>query len=303
MHTLFSGLWLPIITPYAHDGSIDHAALAALAQHRARHGLAGLVAGATTGEGVLLSADEQEAVYATLRAAVPQLPIVLGITQFATDTAIAQARRLAALRPDGLLVTPPCYVRPSADGVRRHFEAIAEAADLPLLIYDIPYRTGVTLSLDTLRALSADPRVAGIKACGCTLERWTQLIHGTRLSVLCGDDADTFAALCLGADGAIAASAHVCTRWQVRMAELLVAERLHDARRIAVALDPLIRVLFAEPNPAPVKALLAQLGECRDRVREPFVPASAVLCTRLSQVYQDVERELEGMANQQESAG
>ena len=172
MHTRFSGLWLPIITPYAADGGIDHAALAALAQDRAQHGLAGLVAGATTGEGVLLSADEQEAVFATLRAAVPQLPIVLGVTQFATDAALAQARRLAALRPEGLLVTPPSYVRPSADGVRRHFEAIAEAADLPLLIYDIPYRTGVTLSLDTLRAISADPRIVGVKACGCTLERW-----------------------------------------------------------------------------------------------------------------------------------
>ena len=121
MHTRFSGLWLPIITPYAADGGIDHTALAALAQDRAQHGLAGLVAGATTGEGVLLSADEQEAVFATLRAAVPQLPIVLGVTQFATDAALAQARRLAALRPDGLLVTPPSYVRPSADGVRAPF--------------------------------------------------------------------------------------------------------------------------------------------------------------------------------------
>ncbi len=295
MHTRFSGLWLPIITPYAADGGIDHAALAALAQDRAQHGLAGLVAGATTGEGVLLSADEQEAVFATLRAAVPQLPIVLGVTQFATDAALAQARRLAALRPEGLLVTPPSYVRPSADGVRRHFEAIAEAADLPLLIYDIPYRTGVTLSLDTLRALSADPRIVGVKACGCTLERWMQLIHGTRLSVLCGDDADTFAALCLGADGAIAASAHLFTGWQARMAEHLAAQRLHEARRIAVALDPLIRLLFAEPNPAPLKALLAQRGECRDSVRAPFMPASVALRAKLWDAHQSVATGLEGL--------
>lgn len=153
MQSRFSGVWLPILTPFHHD-HIDHSALAQLAQDRVAQGVAGLVAGATTGEGVLLHPGEQEAIFATLRAAVPGTPIVLGVTQFASHAAVAQARSLAALAPDGLLVTPPSYVRPSQDGMRRHFEAVAEASDVPLLIYDIPYRTGATLSLDTLQALS-----------------------------------------------------------------------------------------------------------------------------------------------------
>ena len=294
MQSCFSGVWLPILTPFHHD-RIDHPALAQLAQDRVAQGVAGLVAGATTGEGVLLHPGEQEAIFATLRTAVPNTPIVLGVTQFASHAAVAQARSLAALAPDGLLVTPPSYVRPSQDGMRRHFEAVAEASDLPLLIYDIPYRTGASLSLDTLQALSQDPRIAGIKACGCTVERWMQLIHATRLQVLCGDDSQNFTALCLGAHGTIAASAHVLTRWHVRLQAQIAAEQLNHARQIAVALDPLIQLLFAEPNPAPLKALLARSGECRNALRAPFAPVSAGLDAKLWDVHQSVASGLEGL--------
>jgi 4-hydroxy-tetrahydrodipicolinate synthase len=282
MHTHFEGIWLPIVTPFLAGGdAIDHPALARLARRYADAGIAGFVAGATTGEGALLDPHEQEAVYATLRDAVPDRPIMLGLTASATRHAAERARALAALRPDGLLTTPPVYVRPTQDGVRRHFEAIVEAADLPLVVYNIPYRTGVNVELDTLRALSSDPRVAGVKECGGSIDRLARLVRDTRLRILSGDDDQNFAALCVGAHGTIASSAHVLPEWHVRIHALLRDGRLADARRLSAALQPLVADLFAEPNPAPVKALLAAQGECDDALRLPFVPASAALRARL----------------------
>ncbi|WGS41679.1 4-hydroxy-tetrahydrodipicolinate synthase [Burkholderia sp. JSH-S8] len=288
MQTRFEGIWLPLITPF-HAGEVDHAALARLARRYAATGIAGFVAGATTGEGALLDAREQDAVFATLRDAAPGHPIVVGLTASATHFAAARAREIAALRPDGLLVTPPVYVRPTQDGIRRHVEAVVEAAGLPVLVYNIPYRTGVNVELDTLQALARDTRVAGVKECGGSLERMTRLVHETPLAILSGDDSQNFAALCAGAHGTIASSAHLLPEWHVRLYTLLRDGRLADARRLSVALQPLVAALFAEPNPAPVKALLAAQGWCEDGLRLPFVPASDALRVKLDALHAELE--------------
>jgi 4-hydroxy-tetrahydrodipicolinate synthase len=280
MQTNFEGIWVPIVTPFQGD-AIDHAALSRLSQYLAQQGVSGLVAGATTGEGALLRPGEQEAIFSTLRKAVPAMPIVLGISQAATEAAIAQARSLASLHPEGLLVTPPTYVRPSQAGIQKHFEAIVEAADLPVLIYNIPYRTGVNVELGTLQALARDSRITGIKECGGSSERLLRLVHETPLRVFSGDDDQNFAALCLGAHGTIAASAHILPQWHVRIRDLVNSGQLTKARRIAVALLPLIRDLFAEPNPAPLKAMLALQDWCSPSTRLPFVPISTELQGRL----------------------
>jgi len=283
MHTSFTGVWVPIVTPLlAGDAaSIDHPALARLAQHLATQGISGLVVAATTGEGILLQPGEQDALLATLRAAVPQLPLVMGLSTASTHDAVARARVLSRLRPDGLLVTPPLYVRPSQDGIRRHLEAVTESADLPVLVYNIPYRTGCQVELETLQQLAQDPRVVGIKECGGSQERMQRLVNETSLRILSGDDAQNFMALCLGAHGVIAASAHVMPHWHVQMQALIRDNQWHQARDIADALQPVIRDLFAEPSPAPLKALLHADGWCAPEVRMPFVPVSADLHARL----------------------
>lgn len=291
MQTSFNGVWVPIVTPFQGDG-IDHPALERLARHVAKAGVSGLVVGATTGEGALLRPGEQEALLRSLRAAVPGLPLVLGINDAATAAAVARSRELAALKPAGLLVTPPPYLRPSQEGIRRHFEAVVEAADLPVLVYDIPYRTGAHIELETLRQLARDARVVGIKECGGDDERLLRLVEETPLRVLSGDDARNFVALCLGAHGVIAASAHVRPEWHVRMGELVREGRIAEARRIAAALRPIVAGLFAEPSPAPLKALLAEQGWCSPQLRLPFVPAGAALRERLAREW----RRLEAMA-------
>jgi 4-hydroxy-tetrahydrodipicolinate synthase len=288
MRSQFQGIWIPIVTPFR-SGHVDHPALAQLARHLAEHGVAGLIAGATTGEGVLLQPGELEALFATLREAVPELPIVLGLTQYATHAAIDGARALATLKPDGLLVTAPTYVRPTQQGIQHYFEAIAEAADLPILIYNIPYRSGVDIELETLQQLAVDPRIVAVKECGGSLERLTRLVHETPLSILSGEDCQNFAALCVGAQGTIAASAHILPHWHVQIYNLLQQDELASARSIAVALQPLVRSLFMEPNPAPLKAWLADQDHCTDEVRAPFIRASTALRERLHTVWIELQ--------------
>ena len=292
-HTRFEGIWLPIITPF-HHGEVDHAALARLARHSCGRGHRGFVAGATTGEGVLLDAREQDAVFATLRDAAPGLPIVVGLTASATHFAAARARELAALRPDGLLVTPPVYVRPTQDGIRRHVEAIVDAADLPVLVYNIPYRTGVNVELETLQAL-ARARVAGIKECGGTLDRMSRLVHDTPLAILSGDDNQNFAAMCAGAHGAIASSAHVLPG--MACAHPHAAAR-RPARRCAAPVGRAAAarrgaLRGAEPRAGEGRAGRARV--VRGRLRLPFVPASeglrerlAAICAELDEIEPDV---------------
>jgi 4-hydroxy-tetrahydrodipicolinate synthase len=282
MHNTFQAIWVPIVTPFA-AGSVDHSALAHLGKHLADQGVTGLVVGATTGEGCSLSLEERQAAFETLQATLgPDFPLVLGICESDTLRAIQAVRDLTTVRPAGLLVTAPPYLRPGQAGLRQHFESVAEATDRPILIYNIPYRTGTNLELETLQALARHPRIVGIKECGASVDRLMRLIHETSLKILIGEDSQFFPALCMGAQGAIAAAAHIRPDLWVRIFNLIQADKLSEARALAVALQPLIRALFAEPNPAPVKAALAAAGLIRPEIRLPLTPASPA-CTENTQ--------------------
>lgn len=274
MHKTFQAIWVPIVTPFA-AGSVDHSALAHLGKHLADQGVSGLVVGATTGEGCSLSLEERQAAFETLQATLgPDFPLVLGVCESDTLRAIQAARDLASVRPAGLLVTAPPYLRPGQAGLQKHFESVAEATKLPILIYNIPYRTGTCLELETLQALARHPRIVGIKECGASVDRLMRLIHETPLQILIGEDSQFFAALCMGAQGAISAAAHIRPDLWVRIFKLVQSDNLIEARKLAAALQPLLRALFAEPNPAPVKAALAAAGLIGPEIRLPLTQAS-----------------------------
>lgn len=274
MQHTFQGIWVPIVTPFAGE-RINHVALARLARHLADQGITGLVSGATTGEGCSLSPAERIAVFETLRAELgPDYPLMAGLCHSDTGSAVQEARELARLEPAALLVTAPPYLRPGQDGLRRHFEAVAEASERPLMIYDIPYRSSVNIELDTLQALARHPNIVGIKVCGASVDHLMRLIHETPLRVMIGEDSQFFAALCLGAHGAIAASAHLRPDLWVRIYRLLQAGHLDEARGLGARLQPLIRACFAEPNPAPVKAVLARQRLCSAGLRLPLTRAT-----------------------------
>ncbi|MEA3130429.1 MAG: 4-hydroxy-tetrahydrodipicolinate synthase [Paraburkholderia sp.] len=189
--------------------------------------------------------------------------------------------QLNALPTAGVLMAAPYYIRPSQAGIVGHFTALADASDKPVVLYDIPYRTGVRLELDTLLTLAAHPRIQAVKDCAGSLDTTLALIRDGRLQVLAGEDINIFNTLCLGGSGAIAASAHVRPEQFVALYRALSAGRLDEGRRIFQELAPLIQALFTEPNPAPVKALLAALGLIRDELRMPMTRAGGALVERL----------------------
>jgi len=179
-------------------------------------------------------------------------------------------------------VPPPCYVRPSQAGIADHFTSLAEASAVPLILYDIPYRTGVAIELDTLLRLAAHPNIRAIKDCAGSTATTLALVRDGRLQVLAGNDIEMFATLCAGGSGAIAASAHLRPRDFAGLYRAIAEGRLGEARTAWHALVPLIGALTDEPNPAPVKAALARLGLADNHLRPPMTRASDALGERLA---------------------
>lgn len=272
--TRFTGIWVPLVTPF-HNGEIDFAALAATARKLSGAGISGLVTCATTGEAAALSEDEQLAVLDAVLEAVPGQPVVMGLCDNNMASLLARLRRIQERPVAGLLVTPPYYIRPSQAGLIEYFNALADAASVPIIIYNIPYRTGVAMELETLRAIAQHERIVAIKDCGGSLALTMQLIADGDLDVLAGEDQQILSTLCLGGSGAIAASAHIRPDLFAQLPHLVNESRLGEAREIFYRLLPLIHRAFEEPNPAVVKAALAQMGQMRDELRAPMQAASA----------------------------
>ena len=250
-------------------------------QHLAAQGIAGFVVCGSTGEAAALSPDEQLAVLDTVAQAAPQLPRVMGLSGYHLGDTLDWVRTLNAQTLAGLLVPAPHYIRPSQAGLQGWFEAIADASRAPVWLYDIPARTGSILQLATLRALALHPHIHAIKDCGGDAAKTQALIADGQLRVLAGDDANIFATLAWGGAGAIAASGHVHTARLVRLMRAVAQGELTQARGDWQALRPLMEALFDEPNPAPLKALLAREGWMQPELRAPMTAASQVLGDRL----------------------
>lgn len=277
---LFSGLWIALVTPFK-DGAVDHPALAALTTRLRTQGVAGFVACGSTGEAAALNKAEQLQVLETVLQAAQGLPVVMGVSGYHQGQVLEQVQALARYPVAGLLVSAPHYIRPSQEGLLHWFRTLADASTAPVLVYDIPYRTGATLSTETLLALAAHPRIEAIKDCGGNPAKTQALIADGRLQVLTGEDAQIFHTLALGGAGAISASAHWQTPRFVELMALLRAGDLGEARRVWQALQPWIEACFAEPNPAAIKAVLAHAGEMRNELRAPMMAASEALEQRL----------------------
>jgi len=282
----FSGIWVPVVTPFAPDGAVDAEALAALVRHLVEAGVHGIVVCGTTGEAATLSDDEQARVLDTVLNACGDVSVVMGVGGVSPLDVAKQCRRWGTRSLAGLLVPPPHYVRPTQQGVIDFYARVAEAAaPHAVLVYDIPYRTGVELTLATLRTLALIPGVRAIKDCGGDARKTRALIADGQLDVLAGEDHQIFTTLCQGGSGAIAASAHLHPRRFVALHEAVRAGRWLEARALHHALAPLVDALFAEPNPAPLKALLASLGHIGPALRAPMMPAGEETVRAAQQAY------------------
>ncbi|VVP97631.1 4-hydroxy-tetrahydrodipicolinate synthase [Pseudomonas fluorescens] len=198
---------------------------------------------------------------------------------------LLQFQREVLQRPmAGLLVPAPSYIRPSQAGLETFFRTVADASSVPIILYDIPYRTGATFEQATLLNIVAHERIVAIKDCGGNLGNTLALLASGAVDVLCGEDVQIFNALCLGATGAIAASAHLQTEQFVALCQHVRDNQLAEARATFFGLQPLINTMFMEPNPGPVKAALALQGLIGSELRAPMQAASAAVIGRLQEV-------------------
>ena len=286
--TDFSGLWIPLITAF-HKGKVEHAAIATLVKRLHADGIKGLVVCGSTGEAAALSKAEQLEVLDTTLKAAEGLPVVMGMSGYNLQETTTWIRELAAWPLAGLLVPAPHYVRPSQAGLSHWFTTLADASAAPLIVYDIPYRTGVQLERKTLLELAQHPRIQAVKDCGGDAAKTLALIAQGKLQVLAGEDLQLFATIVQGGVGAIAASAHLETARFVRVVDLLRAGKLVEARELWTALVPWIEAVFAEPNPAPIKAILANRGSIHNELRPPMTSCSPMHLAHMLQLRQELE--------------
>ena len=279
--TPYQGIWLALVTPFRND-EIDRPALKRLMAHYRDSGISGLVVCGSTGEAAALDESEQLAVLDMVLEEAGGLPVIMGLAGNNQRRVLARLDAYNSRPLAGVLVPAPYYIRPSQAGLQGYFQTIADASAAPVVLYDIPYRTGVALTADTLLRLAEHGNIQAIKDCGGNAQTTRALIEDGRLAVLAGEDHQIFATLCLGGQGAISAAAHIRPDLYVALHRTVAEHRLDTARRLATALAPMIQLLFAEPNPGPIKALLARQGLLIDELRAPMLPASQDLAVKLA---------------------
>jgi 4-hydroxy-tetrahydrodipicolinate synthase len=266
-----------LVTPFR-DGRVDFDALGRLVDWQIQSGIDGLVAVGTTGESATLDVKEHVDVIAhVVKVAGGRVPVVAGAGGNATTEALERTRAAAAAGADALLHVTPYYNKPTQEGLYRHFEAIAKATKLPIILYNVPSRTACDMMPDTIERLAAIDNVVAVKEATGNLARGTEVIArvGDRMAVLSGDDATCFPLYAIGARGVISVVSNVAPADMAEMWDAAKAGKWDRAREIHYRLRVLNHLLFVETSPAPVKAALALMGRCTNEMRLPLVPATA----------------------------
>lgn len=268
----FSGIWVPLVTPFR-QGEIDFSALKSLCTRLLKRGVDGVVVCGTTGEAPMLTKEEQLQVLDAVLEIVPDHQVIMGLSgthmPVIRDMQEAIQRRPVA----GLLIPAPYYLRPSQPALVAWFNEIADRATVPVVLYNIPYRTGVHMELETFRQLAKHPRITAVKDCGGSIDLTLSLIGDGELDVLCGEDVQIFSTLSLGGAGAIAASSHIFPEDFVQLIRQFREQDIVAARKTFFGLLPMIRLMFSAPNPAAIKYALSLDGLMNNELRSPMLPA------------------------------
>jgi 4-hydroxy-tetrahydrodipicolinate synthase len=283
----FEGVYPAMTTPFTEDDAVDHEQLAANARYLERAGVDGVVPVGSTGESATMSHDEHVAVIETVRDAVDDIPVIAGTGSNNTAEALSLSQRAADAGADGLLLISPYYNKPEPQGFLDHYRAIADAVDLPQIVYNVPSRTGESIPADVTVELAAHPNVRGYKAASGDLTLISEVIERTRdesFAVLSGDDGLTLPVLSIGGTGTISVVANVEPERTCAMVGAALSGDYDRARALHHELSPLVRALFAETNPIPVKEAMHIRDRGGPRVRPPL--------SRLSAERRDALREL-----------
>ena len=286
---MFTGSLVAIVTPFR-KGKVDERALADLIEWQIANGTNGIVPCGTTGESATLSHDEHNRVIElTVEVARRRVPVVAGTGSNSTDEAIALTKHAKQAGADGSLLITPYYNKPTQEGLYRHYRAVAEAVDLPLVLYNIPGRTGVNMLPATIARLTALPTIVGVKEGSGSVQQASDIVQmcGDRLTVLAGDDALTLPMMAVGGKGVITVTANIVPAEMAGLVKTFAEGKIADARRIHFKLSPLFAALFFETNPIPVKEALSLMGKIDPELRLPLCPMAQDTREKLIQALKD----------------
>jgi 4-hydroxy-tetrahydrodipicolinate synthase len=270
-----AGSIVALVTPMHEDGSIDYAALRKLIDWHVAEGTQCIGAVGTTGESPTVTVEEHcEIIRVTVEQAAGRIAVMAGTGGNSTAEAIELSRYAAKVGADCTLSVVPYYNKPSQEGLYRHFKAIAEAVDIPMVLYNVPGRTVADLQTETTLRLAQVPGIVGIKDATADIERGTMLIRSapSGFSIYSGDDGTAVALMLLGGHGNVSVTANVAPRAMQDLCVAALAGRAHEAAALQRRLLPLHRALFVEPSPSATKWALARLGRCGAGLRLPITP-------------------------------
>ncbi len=271
---MFKGSYVAVVTPFTKDDKVDEAALERLVEFHIKNGTDGIVPCGTTGESATLDYGEHDRVIEICaRASRKRVPVIAGTGSNSTQEAIEMSRHAKKNGADGLLLVAPYYNRPTQQGLYLHFKAIADAVDLPIILYNIASRTGVNIEPETTARLVKDCRnVVGMKEASGSLDQMarTKLLCGEKLVLLSGDDSLTLPLLAVGGQGVISVVANVIPQDVKAMVAAFAKGDIPEARRLHYKMLPLIKAMFIETNPIPVKTAMGLMGLCAPGLRLPM---------------------------------
>ena len=283
-----SGCGTALVTPFAADGSVDESALVRLVNWQIESDINFIVACGTTGEASTMSeAENQRVIETVVSTAAGRVPIIAGCSHNATAQAVANAKKMAKLSGiSGLLTANPYYNRPGQEGQYLHFRAVAEATELPVLLYNIPSRTGTNLEPATVLRLAELPNVLGVKESSGNMGQITEILNHAPASfkVFSGDDGLTLPMMALGAVGVVSVASNAIPAQMAQMVQAALVGDWTTARAINRKFYGLMQAHFCEPSPAPIKAVLALLGHGEDHLRLPMIPVTTATRQRLEKL-------------------
>jgi len=287
---MFSGSLVAIVTPFR-NGKVDERAFADLIEWQIANGTNGIVPCGTTGESATLTHEEhRRVVRLTVEVVNRRVPVIAGTGSNSTDEAVSLTRHAKEAGAEGALLITPYYNKPTQEGLYRHYKAVAEAVDVPLVLYNIPGRTGVNMLPATVARLAVMKNIVGIKEGSGSVQQASEIAQtcGDRLTVLSGDDALTLPMMAVGAKGVITVTANVAPKEMAQLTASFLGGRLDEARRIHFALSPLFAALFYETNPIPVKEALAMMGKIDSELRLPLCTMGADNRNQLAKVLKEM---------------
>jgi 4-hydroxy-tetrahydrodipicolinate synthase len=271
---MFSGAFTALVTPFR-NGEVDVEALEGMVEFQIQNGIHGLVPCGTTGETPAMSESEDRLVIETVvRVANGRVPVIAGTGSNSTDMAIKYTKMAEEVEADGSLQVSPYYNKPTQEGLYRHFAAVAESTDLPIILYNIPGRTSVTIDAETTARLAEIPNIVGTKEATLSMNMAMDVMNlcGEGFDVLSGDDPVTLPLMSLGGRGVISVASNVAPAAVSDMVNALLKGNWERGRELHYELLPLFRALFVETNPIPVKTAASILGLCSDEMRMPMIP-------------------------------